>query len=157
MDWEAALQLKGLQLDRISVEDNYIEVQARRAEKAVPCPYCGQQSSSIHSRYYRHLRDLPTSQFSVRLVVQIRRFRCRNRECCPSNLCRTPGRCRPGLCTADWSGNYGFAATWLAGGRNGRQPHSEIAPDEDQPRHVITDNPPNRVTANADATHLRRG
>ncbi len=60
-DWEAALQLKGLRIDRVSLEDEYLEVEAHRTEISVNCPYCGQPSSSVHSHYYRHLGDLPIS------------------------------------------------------------------------------------------------
>src|SRR5260370_28790315 len=81
LEWKAILQLQELQIDGISIEDGHIEVQAHLPEASVKCPHCGQWSSSIHSHYDRYLSDFPISLFPVRLVVQIRRFRCRNVQC----------------------------------------------------------------------------
>jgi transposase len=94
-DWEAALPLAGLRIDRISIEDDHMEFEAHRTEISVKCPYCGQRSSSVHSHYYRHLGDLPISHFSVRLVVQIRRFRCRNGQCSHRTFAEPLGEVAP--------------------------------------------------------------
>src|SRR5271165_5564507 len=40
------------------------------------CPSCGTVSRRVHSRYHRHVGDLPLSGRSVRLLVVARRFRC---------------------------------------------------------------------------------
>ena len=45
------------------------------------CTACGERSSQIHSRYQRRLLDLPSHGRSVRLHVQVRRFRCGNAGC----------------------------------------------------------------------------
>ena len=80
-EWEAILQLKPLRIDSITVEDQHIEIQSHVEKLSVKCPHCGQRSQSVHSHYYRQLKDLPVSQCWVRLVVRIRRFRCRNAHC----------------------------------------------------------------------------
>src|SRR5690349_18896469 len=46
------------------------------------CPHCGTVSTRVHSYYTRRPRDLPVSGQSVRLVLQLRRFRCLMTECC---------------------------------------------------------------------------
>src|SRR5262249_5993655 len=45
------------------------------------CPHCGTVSTRVHSYYARRPRDLPVSGQSVRLVLQLRRFRCLTTEC----------------------------------------------------------------------------
>jgi transposase len=40
------------------------------------CPSCGTVSRRVHSRYHRHVGDLPLSGRSVKLLVVARRFRC---------------------------------------------------------------------------------
>lgn len=46
------------------------------------CPNCQQWSQSIHSRYVRHLSDLPWGGIPVRIDLQVRRFRCSTPNCC---------------------------------------------------------------------------
>ena len=43
------------------------------------CPDCGTQSSSGKGEYIRRLQDLPVQGMAVRIEVQMRRWRCRNR------------------------------------------------------------------------------
>ena len=45
------------------------------------CPTCGTQSTSRHSNYSRHLRDLPAHGDPVTAVVAVTRWRCRNALC----------------------------------------------------------------------------
>lgn len=46
-----------------------------------PCPRCQSLSSSVHSRYTRHVQDLPWSTLPVTLHLIVRRFRCRVARC----------------------------------------------------------------------------
>ena len=45
------------------------------------CPDCHASSARVHSRYRRHLRDLPILEQPVRLRVHVRRFRCLTPTC----------------------------------------------------------------------------
>jgi transposase len=45
------------------------------------CPLCGQTSARPHSRYLRHLADLPCHDRLVRLQLEVRRFFCANADC----------------------------------------------------------------------------
>ena len=45
------------------------------------CPACRHASRSLHSRYARTLHDLPWQGSMVELRVDVRRFRCRSRNC----------------------------------------------------------------------------
>ncbi|MCW0191777.1 MAG: ISL3 family transposase [Rhodococcus sp.] len=51
-------------------------ITVRHASRSSPCPGCGTPSSRVHSRYRRHLADLPLAGRSVELVVLARRFHC---------------------------------------------------------------------------------
>jgi transposase len=48
---------------------------------AASCPECKYPSRSVHSRYYRALKDLPWQGSTVRLRLEVRRFRCAFQEC----------------------------------------------------------------------------
>jgi transposase len=45
------------------------------------CPVCGVLSRRVHSRYERHLDDLPWGALAVRLTLRVRRFFCSERAC----------------------------------------------------------------------------
>ena len=45
------------------------------------CPNCESLSTSRHSRYVRHLQDLPVQGTTVALRLRLSRWRCRNRGC----------------------------------------------------------------------------
>ena len=45
------------------------------------CPSCAAPSSSVHSRYQRHLTDLPWGTLAVRIQLMVRKFVCRHPSC----------------------------------------------------------------------------
>ena len=45
------------------------------------CPRCRALSTRRHSRYFRHLQDLPVQGAAVVVKMQVSRWRCLNREC----------------------------------------------------------------------------
>ena len=49
--------------------------------KEVVCPYCGQSSSKVHSRYQREIQDLPMQNKKVVLLVRTRKMFCVNNLC----------------------------------------------------------------------------
>lgn len=57
-------------------------IQAQSTAAFALCPDCAQPSTHIHSDYTRSRRDLPASGRQVRLILNVRRFRCPN-EACP--------------------------------------------------------------------------
>jgi transposase len=56
-------------------------VTARAEVGEAYCPVCGEVSRRVHSRYVRHVRDLPFSGQGVRLCLATRRFSCARRDC----------------------------------------------------------------------------
>jgi hypothetical protein len=53
----------------------------KRVRSRPRCPSCGRGAVTLHSRYRRRLNHLPWLGKTVQLVLQVRRFRCRNSEC----------------------------------------------------------------------------
>jgi transposase len=82
-------------LDRVEQEAAQFRLMVH-AEQEPTCPLCGEISRSAHSRYRRHLQDLPWQGVSVRLWVTVGRFRCRNPACRRRIFCeRLPRIARP--------------------------------------------------------------
>jgi transposase len=63
----------------IKDETIYIYVSAKQ-EEAI-CPYCGQISEKVHSRYPRTFQDLPIQGKKVKIVLNNRKFFCKNADC----------------------------------------------------------------------------
>lgn len=66
----------GFVVDDVSSDSAGTLITVRAVGKASSCPGCGRTSERIHSRYHRHLADLPMAGKPVRLVVRARRFHC---------------------------------------------------------------------------------
>ncbi len=55
------------------------------------CPVCGRQSGRVHSRYSRHLSDLPWEGIPVRIELHVRRFFAGRRNAASAS---SPSDCR---------------------------------------------------------------
>jgi transposase len=73
--------LPGCTIDAVQVDAVMVSISAHTTGLACPCPTCGSQSESVHSYYTRTLRDVPISNQPIRLLLTVRRFRCRNAQC----------------------------------------------------------------------------
>lgn len=87
-----------IRCDGISVgeEDRqiFMELAANTADSA--CPLCNKKSRKVHSRYRRHLADLPWADVPVSISLQVRRFFCPNENCSRVIFCeRLPGVVAP--------------------------------------------------------------
>jgi transposase len=71
-----AESLAGLLIETVTTEPDRLLIVARPTAPDGACPECGTRSSKVHSRYDRHLRDLPSHGRAVHLRIQVRRFRC---------------------------------------------------------------------------------
>ena len=58
-----------------------MRLQLTTTAPAAGCPRCAVPSSSVHSRYQRHLTDLPWGTRPVRIQLTVRKFVCRNPSC----------------------------------------------------------------------------
>jgi transposase len=68
-------------IERIESTADALIIAARPVSMSAACPTCGQLSDSVHSRYQRHLSDLPSQGKAVRIRVLARRFRCILSDC----------------------------------------------------------------------------
>jgi transposase len=73
--------LPGFVVEHVSTADPLLLVEARANTPEASCPDCHTASAHVHSRYTRHLRDLPVAEHPVRLRLQVRRFRCATPTC----------------------------------------------------------------------------
>jgi transposase len=71
-----AVRLTGMTIDG---EDTLLQLTT--TAPSAGCPRCAVPSSSVHSRYQRHLTDVPWGSRPVRLWLTARKFVCRNRSC----------------------------------------------------------------------------
>src|SRR4029450_10780848 len=71
----------GLRFTEITVEEASVRLQLTATAATACCPCCMAPSSAIHSRYQRHLTDLPWGTWPVRLHLMVRKFLCRNAAC----------------------------------------------------------------------------
>lgn len=78
------LKDNGLLLELVSNSDHSV------------CPLCRKKTTRIHSRYSRHMADLPWADVAVSIDLQVRRFFCLNDDCPRVIFCeRLPGVVAP--------------------------------------------------------------
>ncbi len=68
-------------LDDIAVRGKLVPVQAAARSGRAPCPGCGTSSTRVRSRYVRRPDDTATGQSRVISELQVRRFRCHQKDC----------------------------------------------------------------------------
>lgn len=77
-------------------EDRRIFLQLTANAVDSVCPICNQKTNKVHSRYNRHLADLPWADVPVSICLEVRRFFCRNESCPRAIFCeRLPGVVSP--------------------------------------------------------------
>ncbi|MFI6369159.1 ISL3 family transposase [Nocardia sp. NPDC050630] len=65
----------------MEVRGSTVWFDARTHTDTAACPKCGTVSDRVHSRYVRHLSDRSVGGGEVRIRLQVRRFRCPERQC----------------------------------------------------------------------------
>lgn len=75
------LNVPNLEVECVEQQQAILLVTVASTTISCRCPNCGILSSSIHSIYQRHLRDLPVSEWAVMLRLKLKRFRCHNPSC----------------------------------------------------------------------------
>ena len=61
--------------------EDYIVVVVESSREEVWCPYCGQRSSRVHSRYERSFQDLPIQGKKVFVNIINKKYFCDNDSC----------------------------------------------------------------------------
>lgn len=118
------------------------------------CPRCHSRSSRVHSRYIRHVADLPWQGVAVKLELHTRRFRCPNNLCTQRIFCerlpRVVAHCARKTARLKIALELiGFAIGGEAGARLARELGLTVSPDtllrcirqsaqaESTPPHII--------------------
>lgn len=73
--------LPGCCIEQVNSIQDMILITARATASSASCPDCQQPSTHIHSYYRRSPMTLPSSGRRVRLLLEVRRFRCLNPAC----------------------------------------------------------------------------
>jgi transposase len=76
-----------LQLEQVKQHGPTLTLTVSSTQGTRACPVCGQDSSSVHSRYERCLADLPVQGVLLRFRIGVRRFYCRVRDCIRQVFC----------------------------------------------------------------------
>jgi transposase len=77
----SSLVPSGLVIESVSDSSDSIILAVGSEAGMAECPLCGARSRRIHSRYHRHVADLPSAGKQVRLRVITRRFVCEVPHC----------------------------------------------------------------------------
>jgi transposase len=70
-----------VRLTEVTVEPAEVRLQLTITAAAAGCPRCVVLSAAVHSRYQRHLTDLPWGMRPVHIRLTVRKFVCRNPSC----------------------------------------------------------------------------
>jgi transposase len=73
--------LAGLRVHRVEDTGDAVMIVASCRADSACCPRCGQESARVHGGYARMVADGAAGGRPVLIVLQVRRFRCRNPEC----------------------------------------------------------------------------
>lgn len=84
-------QLADLKIEGVNNERDRILLYARSTSSDSICPYCGQISHSVHSRYIRKIYDLSILGKQVVLFLESRKFFCKNDKCSKKTFAEQPG------------------------------------------------------------------
>jgi hypothetical protein len=72
---------RGVHLTAVTVERASVRLQLIATAPTACCSGCAVPSSSVHSRYQRHLTDLPLGALAVHIQLMVRKFIRRNLSC----------------------------------------------------------------------------
>jgi transposase len=74
-------KVPGLRLENTTIDSKTLMLTLASTSASAVCPICGWETTRLHSHYQRVMADLPWGGRSVRLLLEVRRFRCPEPEC----------------------------------------------------------------------------
>lgn len=74
-------QVSGLRLENTTIGPHNLVFTVASTSASAACPICEQRTTRLHSHYQRTVADLPWGGRSVKLLLEVRRFRCPRPEC----------------------------------------------------------------------------
>jgi transposase len=73
--------LHGLRLVHHHLANGVLTLVVTPIGQAAPCPHCQRMSRRVHSRFQRHIDDLPCTGQPLHLILEARRFSCQTGSC----------------------------------------------------------------------------
>ena len=70
-----------LECDDYRIKNNQIIFNISSASNPVNCPYCGKESTRVHSTYQREIQDIPLQDKQTILLLNTRKMFCSNPGC----------------------------------------------------------------------------
>ncbi|SHE54182.1 Transposase [Mariniphaga anaerophila] len=81
MNIKRRIDIPKIIVSNIEFKPPIIHIYASLSGKRAKCPECKKYSHSVHDRYERRITDLPVFQYHSRIILTIRKFKCRNDRC----------------------------------------------------------------------------
>lgn len=78
---------ESLEIEKFVSEVGLIMIVVRSVLPTSDCPGCRQLSSSLKTRYFRQVADLPWQGVKVKFLLKVRKFRCKNDLCSQKVFC----------------------------------------------------------------------
>jgi transposase len=72
---------ESLRIEKFVSKNDLITIVVRSVLPTADCPICQHSSSSLKTRYLRQVADLPWHGVKIKLLLKVRKFRCRNDLC----------------------------------------------------------------------------
>jgi transposase len=76
-----------LEIEKFVSETDLINIVVHSILPTAECPDCHQFSGSLKTRYLRQVADLPWHGVKIKLLLKVRKFRCRNVLCVRKVFC----------------------------------------------------------------------
>jgi len=61
--------------------DDIIVIHAESTKESAECPYCGELSQRVHSKYLRTINDLPIQDKKCKIILHNKKYMCVNPKC----------------------------------------------------------------------------
>jgi transposase len=78
---------EALEIEKFLADDSLIKFVVRSILPTANCPNCQQSSNSLKAHYLRSVSDLPWHGVKIKLLLKVRKFRCRNDLCVRKVFC----------------------------------------------------------------------
>jgi transposase len=72
---------RGLEYESHEIHEKRIIIRVKTKEREKKCPYCGEKSEKVYSKYKRIVQNLPIQGKTVLIEIDSKKMFCKNPEC----------------------------------------------------------------------------
>ena len=109
-----------IKVESIEIKVEHLVINVKSTRETATCPYCSQESESVHSWYKRKPADVPSAAFVTRWQMRVRCFFCENPLCQRQTFAeRFPGVVAPYARRTDRLANQQCQVAFEVGGEAG--------------------------------------